>query len=106
MVEPVFHVALRYPVSGGLNDGFLGLTGTGRGTAVAAGVGQVGARFVHKHETSTVFFLRDFYEPAAAWRFFVPGSAHVTATRSHKLCEYAFMSECTAELRTLTPEFL
>ena len=33
MVGPVFHVALRYPVGGGLNDGFQGLLGTGLGRA-------------------------------------------------------------------------
>ena len=33
MVGPVFHVALRYPVGGGLNDGFQGFPGTGLGRA-------------------------------------------------------------------------
>ena len=32
-VEPVFRVALRYSVGGGLNDGFQGLPGTGLGCA-------------------------------------------------------------------------
>ena len=31
LVEPVFRVALRYPVGGGLNDGYQGLPGTGLG---------------------------------------------------------------------------
>ena len=43
---------------------------------------------------------------AATWCVLAPGSAHAAATRSRKSCEYAFMSECTAELRTLTPNML
>ena len=33
MVEPVFRVALRYLVGGGLNDGFQDFPGTGLGRA-------------------------------------------------------------------------
>ena len=43
---------------------------------------------------------------AATWYILAPGSAHAAATRSRKAWEYAFMSECTAELRTLTPNLL